>query len=54
VLLHFQKGDYQTIKPLALDNAGAEANITTYNKILYYQIASVSGNAEVGGGFNQS
>ena len=50
----FQKSDYQTIKPLVLDNSGDKANITTYNRVLYNQIATTSGNGEVGDGFNQS
>jgi hypothetical protein len=50
----FQKSDYQTIKPLVLDNSGDKANITTYNRTLYNQIATTSGNGEVGDGFNQS
>ena len=50
----FQKGDYQTIKPLVLHNSAAQASLITYNKFLYDQVADDETAAGIGDGFNQS
>ena len=50
----FQKGYYQTIKPLVLHNSGTKANLITYNKFLFDQITDGDAVAGIGDGFNQS
>ena len=56
IIATFQKSDYQTIKPLVLHNASTNtmANLITYNKFLYDQIADDETTAGIGDGFNQS